>query len=87
MQGVHLFCPLLPLGRQRTSGAAAGLKPPRRGLIRAASGTRHCWSSPTSLFTAAVLHPELQCGISYVAITTTFIIANRVKGDQRNPTL
>lgn len=70
MQGVHVFWPVLPLGRQCTSGAAAGLKPPHEGVFHAAPGTWSCWSSPTSLFTAAVLCPELQCDISYIAITT-----------------
>lgn len=43
MQGVHVFWPVLPLGRQCTSGAAAGLKPPHEGGFHAASGTWSCW--------------------------------------------
>lgn len=38
MQGVHICWPVFPLGRQCTSGAAAGLKPPHKGLFQAALG-------------------------------------------------
>lgn len=69
-----------------SSGAAAGLEHPHKGIFHAAPGTWNFGSSPTSLFTAVVLCPELQ-RISYRVINTLYKQMMRVKGDQHHTAL